>query len=145
MQAENFLWDDRSRKNWPSFHMQPMLMAAISRKLCPECGIPLISSGNWLPKGKSRYISSSPAIRLRNKINQRNANRKRSNRVSGGSAPIHSALLAGANHRSDGLIPPRARLKAATDSQTQRWIKHSVLFKGARKHRQMPGLMSSLP
>ncbi len=30
--------------------------------------------------------------------------------VSGGPAPIHSALLGGANHRSDGLTLPEARL-----------------------------------
>jgi len=32
-------------------------------------------------------------------------------RVSGGPTPIHSALLEGTDHRSDGLTSPRARLK----------------------------------
>ena len=49
------------------------------------------------------------------------SNELKVNRVSGGSAPIQSALLKGTKHRSDGQIPPRARLKAGPDRQTQHW------------------------
>lgn len=38
--------------------------------------------------------------------------RKQPNRVYGGPALIHNALLGGAYHRSDGLALPEARIKA---------------------------------
>ena len=53
------------------------------------------------------------------------------NRVSGGSAPIHSALFTGTGHLDDGLIPPRARLKAGPYDWGFEFIGRSSALEGS--------------
>jgi len=57
------------------------------------------------------YGSSVPGERINDGLIKRMI-RKQPNRVCGGPAPIRSALLGGAYHRSDGLALPEARIKS---------------------------------
>ena len=59
---------------------------------------------------------------------------KQNNRVSGGSAPIHSALLGGANHLSDGLIRAQDFDIKPSARRHSTGISHSVPFTGTRHH-----------
>jgi hypothetical protein len=67
--------------------------------------------------------------------------RKQHNRVSGGPAPIHSALFTGTDHLSDGLIPPSARLKAGAEANTALEFYTTSVLREPEMHRQMPGLL----
>jgi hypothetical protein len=54
---------------------------------------------------------------------------------SGGSALIHNVLLKGTNHRGDGLIRPRTRLKARTGYKQSTGLERSVLSTGSHTFR----------
>jgi hypothetical protein len=62
------------------------------------------------------------------------------NRVCGGPAPIHSALLEGTDHLGEGLTQPEARHKAGLQGK-KHWILPQRPFYGNPLHRQMPGLI----